>query len=39
MRTYNNVVGNLTDVGAYTGTTSPYGEFDMGGNVYQWNEA
>lgn len=29
---------NLTDVGAYTGTTSPYGAFDMGGNVYQWNE-
>lgn len=27
------------DVGAYTGTTSPYGEFDMGGNVFQWNEA
>ena len=27
-----------TDVGAYTGTTSPYGAFDMGGNVYQWNE-
>jgi sulfatase modifying factor 1 len=28
----------LTDVGAYTGTTSPYGAFDMGGNVGQWNE-
>ena len=36
---FNNVVGNLTDVGAYTGTTSPYGAFDMGGNVFQWNEA
>ncbi len=36
---YNNAVANLTDVGAYTGTTSPYGAFDMGGNVYQWNEA
>jgi formylglycine-generating enzyme required for sulfatase activity len=36
---YNNAVGNLTDVGAYTGTTSPYGAFDMNGNVYQWNEA
>ena len=35
---YNGVVNNLTDVGAYTGTTSPYGAFDMGGNVYQWNE-
>ncbi|HEV3137794.1 MAG TPA: SUMF1/EgtB/PvdO family nonheme iron enzyme [Pirellulales bacterium] len=30
---------NLTDVGAYTGTTSPYGAFDMGGNIFQWNEA
>jgi sulfatase modifying factor 1 len=36
---YNNAVSNLTDVGAYSGTTSPYGAFDMGGNVYQWNEA
>jgi formylglycine-generating enzyme required for sulfatase activity len=35
---YNSVVGNLTDVGAYTATTSPYGAFDMGGNVNQWNE-
>jgi formylglycine-generating enzyme len=35
---YNNAVDNLTDVGAYTGTTSPYGAFDMGGNVFQWNE-
>jgi sulfatase modifying factor 1 len=29
----------LTTVGAYTGTTSPYGAYDMGGNVWQWNEA
>jgi formylglycine-generating enzyme len=36
---YEDVVGNLTDVGAYTGTTSPIGAFDMGGNVFQWNEA
>lgn len=36
---YNNVVAHPTDVGAYTGTTSPYGAFDMGGNVFQWNEA
>ena len=35
---YNNVVGNLTDVGAYIGTTSPFGAFDMGGNVWNWNE-
>jgi formylglycine-generating enzyme len=26
----------LTDVGAYTATTSPYGAFDMAGNVWQW---
>ena len=38
-RTTITAVGNLTDVGAYTGTTSPYGAFDMGGNVFQWNEA
>ena len=36
---YNNAVGNVTNVGAYSGTTSPYHAFDMGGNVYQWNEA
>ena len=36
---YNEAVNNLTDVGAYTGTTSPYGAYDMGGNVIQWNEA
>ena len=30
--------GGITDVGAYTGTMSPYGAFDMGGNVWQWNE-
>lgn len=36
---YQNAVGDLTAVGAYTGTTSPYGAYDMAGNVYQWNEA
>jgi uncharacterized membrane protein len=34
-----NVVGMLTDVGAYSGTTSPYGAFDMGGNARQWLQA
>ena len=29
----------LTDVGAYSLATSPYGTFDQGGNVYEWNEA
>ncbi|TWU29484.1 SUMF1/EgtB/PvdO family nonheme iron enzyme [Bythopirellula polymerisocia] len=29
----------LTDVGAYTASLSPYGTFDQGGNVLEWNEA
>jgi formylglycine-generating enzyme required for sulfatase activity len=28
----------LTDVGAYTSSRSPYGTFDQGGNVFEWNE-
>ena len=28
----------LTDVGSYTGSPSPYGTFDQGGNVWEWNE-
>ena len=28
----------LTDVGAYAGTTSPYGAFDMNGSLWEWNE-
>jgi cysteine-rich repeat protein len=31
--------GNLTDVGAYTGSPSEYGTFDQGGNLWEWNEA
>ena len=35
-----NGVGNVpTDVGSYTGSASPYGTFDQGGNVWEWNEA
>src|SRR5262249_51947073 len=30
---------HVVDVGAYTGTTSPYGAFDMGGNVTELTEA
>ena len=29
----------LTDVGAYSLSLSPYGTFDQGGNVAEWNEA
>jgi hypothetical protein len=28
----------LSDVGAYTLSTSPYGTFDQGGNVFEWTE-
>jgi len=31
-------VGMVTDVGAFTGSASPYGTFDQGGNVWEWNE-
>ncbi len=30
---------NLTPVGLFTDSPGPYGTFDMGGDVYQWNEA
>jgi len=38
---YNNVVGDLTDVGAYTAkpSDSAYGTFDQGGNLWEWNES
>jgi formylglycine-generating enzyme required for sulfatase activity len=29
----------LSDAGAYTLSASPYGTFDQGGNVWEWNEA
>ena len=35
---YNSVVNALTDVGAYSGTSSPYHAYDMVGNVWQWEE-
>jgi formylglycine-generating enzyme required for sulfatase activity len=34
----NAAVDALTDVAAYTGSASPYGTFDQGGNVREWNE-
>ncbi len=36
---YNLAVGDLTDVGAYISSDSPYGTFDQGGNAWEWNEA
>jgi formylglycine-generating enzyme required for sulfatase activity len=33
------VVAARTDVGSYTGSASPNGTFDQGGNVWEWNEA
>ena len=35
---YNNAVGTITPVGSYA-FSSFYGAFDMGGNVWEWNEA
>lgn len=32
-------VGDLTDRGSYTGSPSPSGTFDQGGNVQEWIEA
>ena len=31
-------VGTVTNVGAYTGSASPYGTYDQSGNVWEWNE-
>ncbi len=36
---YNSIVGDQTDAGAYTTSVSPYGTFDQGGNVWEWNES
>ena len=30
--------GALTNVGAYALSDSPYGTYDQGGNVWEWNE-
>lgn len=35
---YANAVTDTTIVGAYTSTTSHYGGFDFGGNVFEWTE-
>jgi formylglycine-generating enzyme required for sulfatase activity len=31
--------GGLTPAGSYTGAASPFGTFDQGGNLWEWNEA
>jgi sulfatase modifying factor 1 len=36
---YNGSIGSSTDVGSYSGDPSPYGTFDQGGNVWEWNDA
>lgn len=36
---YADPVNYLTPVGEFAGSPGPYGTFDMGGNVFQWNEA
>jgi sulfatase modifying factor 1 len=36
---YTDPTNLLTAVGAFADTTSPYGTFDQGGDVFQWNES
>ena len=36
--TFDSAFNYLTDVGAYAVSASPYGTFDQGGNVWEWNE-
>jgi len=36
--TFDSSLTYVTDVGAYSSGRSPYGAYDMGGNVWQWNE-
>jgi formylglycine-generating enzyme required for sulfatase activity len=33
-----NAIGDLAAVGSYTGAASPYGTYDQGGNIFEWNE-
>ncbi len=34
----NSIIRGVTPVSSYTGSASPYGTFDQGGNVQEWNE-
>ena len=36
---YTDPTNHLTPVGAFAGSPSPFGMYDMGGDVFQWNEA
>src|SRR5262249_50686067 len=36
---YSFAVNDLSNAGAYSNARSPYGTFDQGGNVWEWNEA
>jgi hypothetical protein len=36
---FNHILEQPTDVGAYTGSPSPYGTFDQGGNFWEYNES
>ena len=36
---YTDPTNYLTPVGAFAGSPGPYGTYDMGGDVWQWNEA
>jgi formylglycine-generating enzyme required for sulfatase activity len=33
-----NAIGDVTRGGSYSGSASPYGTFDQGGDVWEWNE-
>lgn len=35
---YSPLQNYLTDVGVYSGSSSSYGTFDQGGNLYEWND-
>ena len=37
--TYSDPMTYLTPVGAFAASPGPYGTYDMGGDVFQWNEA